>query len=676
MLLLDNVLAPESFTSDPLRDSHSQIATNFSQTFFTKNFEQSQGATVRVNSTSSSTSSRRDVLSGFSRTQYGAFITSRFTHISIVTPFSLTHATFGGTGSPTTSSYTNATGSLALFNALVNGLNNIYTFIYSSTTRAQSLQRFTTTFSAQTASFFSSSFSDASTNPKFQLTFISQRAVLTTTTPTTTQYSFGSLLGYGAGVIPRHSLKSFQGIQYLSRVNANFTGSVQDTITLASTFPLTPIFDSWDPWFRAGDYPVIKTRAKTSPYDLGANYTLSEGETFSIYPFDNITAAETVTFLRTSLTYSTGSTATGSRVYPSSGGVETGTTNTAIALYNQTYLDGTVIPNGGFHPLNSGSIDIENPSGTTTSKGLVAIREFTTGGNSTSRTFGEFLSRVEYDIDLVEGRLPIQVRGFVVRNLMTNGYVVPTFSKFFVGTGATKVQYGSTLVTEVYASSLNSAFSQIAGFITFQQSVGGTIFSLKSGLTTEVRQCFFASNSPTFYTETFSQETGIPTDSTDITTGRITKTYRTWNSTRSNNITLTNPRVITGSFTLSLSTMDTSNLSSATRLTFTPNEARSIISSPVLNANLHNIFQFGSAINARTYTGESGNDPNSLFTYRKFRNIGSATSSAYYGYARGYLEYDTATSLKPLDYLSPVSGDTGWRLVGKSNVYAPFGVAG
>jgi hypothetical protein len=629
------------------------------------------GRSTATGGTDSAFSTVSDSLFGLSRTSIQINGTDSFYRnysVSIVSVNSQTVATFDNNGVVVFSTATNEAQSFNIFSSLVNGRRG-YEFFYSSATKSVSLARITMTNTATLVRPFTSQITDDSADPKFALTFTMQVPRSTSTSPTTTQLTFGIQACGCRGQVAKHSLKSFQGIQLLRRNNAgtNQSSNVNRFSQITTTL-LSPSFDSWDPYFDRNDFPMVRTRARTSPNDYGGIYTLSLGETITVDPYDNITVDALNTISRTNNTTFRGGGVNVTRAYPISYPVNYPTATNTYGLLNGTTLDGTIIRNGGFHPIY-GSIDIEDPNGVISS--VAAI--INTAGFSPIRswTYGESNSRVQYDDRLFEQLSPIKSRAFLARNLVSNGYVVPTFSKFFVGTGGTKVQYGSTLATEIYASSLNSAFSGIAGFITFQQSIGGTIFSLKTGITTEVRQAFYDAQT-SIATETFSQETGIPTDSTDITTGRITKTYRTWNSTRAINTSLSQQRTVIGSFTLSLSTMDISNLSSRLTITSPPNQARSNTTAPVLNANLHNISSFGSAINARTYSGEFGNDPNDLFTYRKFRNIGSVSTSAYYGYAAGYLEYDTTTLLRSLDYLSPMAGSTNWKLVGGAMMYQPY----
>ena len=679
MIQIDHVF---SMTNDPVLSIRSgpygfMAATGTSYAEY-RQILQSERSTSTFG-TASAFSTVYDSLFGLTRSSTllaGTTTIVRNVSVSIASFNSSTVATVNNNGTIFFSTATNDAQSQSLFNLLVSGRAG-GGFFYSSGTKSVSLARFTMTNTATLFTPFTSQITDDSADPKFALTFTMEVPKITNTSPTTTQLTFGCWAAAAGGQVARHSLRSYQGIQLLLRNNAgtfqasNVNRSFQITTTL-----LFPSFNSWDPYFNFADFPMVRTRARTSPNDYGGIYTLSLGETITVDPFDNITVDALNTILRTNnTTFRRGSVDALTRGYPLSYPVNYPTSPTATNTYgllNGTTLDGSIIRNGAFHPI-FGSIDIEDPNGITSS--VAALINTTGFVPLLSWTFGEVNSRVQYDDRLFEALSPIKSRAFLAQVFAQNGYVVPTFSKFFVGTGATKVQYGSTLATEVYASSLSSAFSGIAGFITFQQSIGGTIFSLKSGLTTEVRQAFY--NTPadpisSLATETFSQETGIPTDSTDITTGRITKTYRTWNSTRAFNTSLTQQRTVTGSFTLSLSTMDISNLSSQLTITFPPNQIRSLTTAPVLNANLHDMSSFGSAINARTYSREFGNDPNTLFTYRKFRNIGSVSTSAYYGYAAGYLEYDTTTLLRSLDYLSPTAGSTNWKLVGTTMMYQPY----
>ena len=101
--------------------------------------------------------------------------------------------------------------------------------------------------------------------------------------------------------------------------------------------------------------------------------------------------------------------------------------------------------------------------------------------------------------------------------------------------------------------------------------------------------------------ETYSQITGIPTEteSSGFTTGRITKTCNSFNGSQGAAQFNTPIRTVIGSFTVSVSTLEESNLSSSLAVTFPPQDA---LTANPCHANLHNItFQRGSAIDARTY---------------------------------------------------------------------------
>ena len=531
--------------------------------------------------------------------------------------------------------------------------------IYSSRTTLATIRNISVSTTNIQVSPFTSTITDDATNPKFAITYSTNRFYTLQTATSSTNWTFASFIGNASPFVGVHELRSFNGIQFFDRTTLGIATSVAS---------ITPTFDSWDPWFARGLYPTVRTAPRSSPYDLGGIYTLSDGETRSILPYDNMEADMLQTFTRLTTTFSVGS-ATQTTIIPP----PANSTRSVFAKFNSSMLNGTVIKNGASHPI-FGLIDIEDSNGTYTAIPLDALS--TNTQTPTISINGPQISRIQFDENFTQGTpIPYRSSAFYVNGMMPDGYVVPTFRKYFVGKN---LVIGSIIATESYAGTLNSKFTGIAGFITFQQSVGGTVHSLKTGLTTEnIQVSFFTTiGSSTFrqavlFKETFSQITGIPTEtqSSNFTTGRITKTYRSFNGSQANVSSNSQLRTVTGSFTISVSTIHLSNLSSLLAVTLAPIGNRT--ANPC-HANLHNVNQAGSAIDARTYNLESGNDPNSLFTYSKFRNIGTVSTSAYYGYARGYLELNTARSIRPLDFLSPLQGSTNWDLVGKSNVYYPI----